>query len=58
MTWPFLVSIYYGPAAKPPKRVGDRALEVGCKSPSAVAMEVQAALSRDDIGRITITRKA
>ncbi len=50
--WLFAVRGYYGPDAKPPRREGDVAFETRHRSESSRDIEILAAKSRPDIGRV------
>lgn len=49
----WVVRCYYADDVKPPKKPGELAIEVVCRSGSLKDMEVAAGESRTDIGRVT-----
>jgi len=52
--WRWVVSCYYGEAAKPPRQPGDLAIETVHKTDVSKDIEVAAAQSRPEIGRIVV----
>lgn len=51
----WIVSVYYGSAAKPPREEGGLAIEVTWTSPGLAEVEASAARDREDIGLVSIT---
>ncbi len=52
--WTWFVRGYYGEGAKPPKKSGELAIEVGGVSRGALEMDIAALERRPDIGEVEI----
>jgi hypothetical protein len=52
MSWDFGMEAFYANGVKPPKKPGESAVKTRHKTDVSLLMEVQAAKSRKDIGKI------